>query len=138
MALTATRRRTSLVIVSLALLAGTATGGFAAAAETGATAAAAYPCDVRMSSSGRLSAGYYSGTTVAPSSSQVTSAGKEAQCLLQYHGHNPGTIDGIFGRNSQAAAKKFQSTVNYACDTNLAVDGKVGPQTWPHLGRLYC
>lgn len=139
MALTAARRRTSLVLASLTLLGGTATG-VAAAAETGATAAAAaaYPCNVSVSSTGRLSAGYYSGTTVVPSSSQVTSAGKEAQCLLQYHGHNPGTIDGIFGRNSQAAAEKFQSTVNYACDTNLTEDGKVGPQTWPHLRRLYC
>ncbi|MCM1943625.1 peptidoglycan-binding protein [Streptomyces sp. G3] len=138
MALTATHRRTSLVLASLTLLGGTATGGVAAAAESGATAAAAYSCNVSMSSTGRLSAGYYSGTTVVPSSSQVTSAGKEAQCLLQYQGHNPGTIDGIFGRNSQAAAKKFQSTVNYACDTNLAEDGKVGPQTWPYLRRLYC
>ncbi|MCF1597330.1 peptidoglycan-binding domain-containing protein [Streptomyces muensis] len=138
MALTATHRRTATVLASLVLLGGTATGGVAAAAETGAIAAAAYPCDVNMSPSGRLSAGYYNGTTVVPSSSQVTAAGKEAQCLLQYHGHNPGTIDGIFGRTSQAAAKKFQSVVNHACDTNLAEDGKVGPQTWPHLRRLYC
>lgn len=137
MALTATRRRTAIVLASLILLGGTATtGGVAAAAETGATAA--YPCDVSMSSSGRLSAGYYNGNTVVPSSSQVTAAGKEAQCLLQYQGHNPGTIDGIFGRNSQAAAKKFQGVVNHACNTNLAEDGKVGPQTWPHLRRLYC
>ncbi|MEV0222311.1 peptidoglycan-binding domain-containing protein [Streptomyces sp. NPDC050704] len=138
MTLTATRRRTAIALASLTLLGGTVTGGVAAAAETGATAAAAYPCDVSMSSSGRLSAGYYNGTTVQPSSSQVTAAGKEAQCLLQYQGHNPGTIDGIFGRNSQAAAKKFQSVVNYACDINLAEDGQVGPQTWPYLRRLTC
>ncbi|MEU3055394.1 peptidoglycan-binding domain-containing protein [Streptomyces griseus] len=138
MALTATRRRTAIVFASLVLLGGTATGGVAAAAGTGAAAAAAYPCDVKMSSAGRLSAGYYSGNTVVPSTSQVTAAGKEAQCLLQYQGHNPGTIDGIFGRNSQAAAKKFQKGVNYACRTTLAEDGQVGPQTWPYLRRLYC
>ncbi|MFD5158066.1 peptidoglycan-binding protein [Streptomyces hawaiiensis] len=138
MALTATRRRTALVLASLTLLGGTATGGVAVAAETGTTAAAAYPCDVSMNSSGRLSAGYYNGDTVVPSTSQVTAAGKEAQCLLQYHGRDPGTIDGIFGRNSQAAAKKFQSVVNHACRTDLAEDGKVGPQTWPYLRRLSC
>ncbi|MFF0334881.1 peptidoglycan-binding protein [Streptomyces fimicarius] len=138
MALTAPRRRTAIVFASLVLLGGTATGGVAAAAETGATAAAAYPCDVKMSAAGRLSAGYYDGTTVVPSTSQVTAAGKEAQCLLHYQGHNPGTIDGIFGRNSQAAAKKFQKGVNYACRTDLAEDGKVGQQTWPYLRRLYC
>ncbi|MFI1223648.1 MULTISPECIES: peptidoglycan-binding protein [unclassified Streptomyces] len=138
MARTAPRMRIPLVLASLTLLGTTATGGVAAAAETGATAVAAYPCNVSMSSTGRLSAGYYSGTTVVPSASQVTSAGKEAQCLLQYHGRDPGTIDGIFGRNSQKAAEKFQSTVNYACNTDLAEDGKVGPRTWPHLRRLYC
>lgn len=138
MALTATRRRTAIVLASLTLMGGTATGGVAAAAETGATAAAAYPCNVSMNSSGRLSAGYYNGTTVVPSSSQVTAAGKEAQCLLQYQGYDPGTIDGIFGRDSQAAAKKFQRVVNHACNTNLAEDGQVGPQTWPRLRRLYC
>ncbi|MCX4713113.1 peptidoglycan-binding domain-containing protein [Streptomyces griseus] len=138
MALTAPRRRTAIVFASLVLLGGTATGRVAAAAETGAAAAAAYPCDVKMSAAGRLSAGYYDGTTVVPSTSQVTAAGKEAQCLLQYQGHNPGTIDGIFGRNSQAAAKKFQKGVNYACRTTLAEDGKVGQQTWPYLRRLYC
>ncbi|WLW50412.1 peptidoglycan-binding domain-containing protein [Streptomyces sp. YU58] len=138
MALTTTRRRTATVFASLVLLGGTATGGVAVAAETGATAATAYRCDVEMNDKGLLYAGYYSGNTVVPSSSQVTAAGKEAQCLLQYQGHNPGTIDGIFGRTSQAAAKNFQAGVNYACDTNLAEDGKVGPKTWPHLRRLYC
>jgi peptidoglycan hydrolase-like protein with peptidoglycan-binding domain len=138
MALTATRRHTASVLASLIVLGGTATGGVAAAAETGATAAAAYACDVSMSDSGRLSAGYYNGNTVVPSSSQVTAAGKEAQCLLQYQGYDPGTIDGIFGRKSQAAAKKLQGVVNHACDTNLAEDGKVGQQTWPYLRRLYC
>ncbi|MBV1936301.1 peptidoglycan-binding domain-containing protein [Streptomyces sp. BV286] len=138
MTLTAARRRTAIALASLTLLGGTATGGVAVAAEAGTTAAAAYPCDVTMSSSGRLSAGYYNGTTVQPSTSQVTAAGKEAQCLLQYQGYNPGTIDGIFGRNSTAAAKKFQGVVNDACNINLDEDGKVGPQTWPHLRRLYC
>ncbi|GAA3502814.1 hypothetical protein GCM10019016_099230 [Streptomyces prasinosporus] len=136
MPFSATRRYAALLLASAALVGGTATG--AVAAGTGADALAAYPCDVTMSSTGRLTAGYYSGNTVVPSSSQVTAAGKEAQCLLQYQGYNPGTVDGIFGSRSQTAAKRFQSTVNDACDTNLRVDGKIGEQSWPYLRRLYC
>ncbi|GGX47225.1 peptidoglycan-binding domain-containing protein [Streptomyces fructofermentans] len=136
MSFSATRRYAALLLASAALVGGTATG--AVAAGTGADALAAYPCDVTMSSSGRLSAGYYNGTTVEPSSSQVTAAGKEAQCLLKYQGYNPGTVDGIFGSNSKSAARLFQSTVNGACRVNLAVDGRIGEQSWPYLRRLYC
>ncbi|MER6346546.1 peptidoglycan-binding domain-containing protein [Streptomyces sp. NPDC001595] len=131
-----TRRYAALLLASAALVGGTATG--AVAAGTGAQAAAAYPCDVNMSSTGRLTAGYYSGDTVVPSTTQVTAAGKEAQCLLQYQGYNPGTIDGVFGSRSQSAARLFQSTVNGACKAGLAVDGKIGPKSWPYLRRLYC
>ncbi|MEV8032339.1 peptidoglycan-binding domain-containing protein [Streptomyces sp. NPDC002742] len=136
MSLSVTRRHAALLLASAALVGGTATG--AVAAGTGAQALTAYSCDVTMSSSGILTAGYYSGNTVTPSTSQVTAAGKEAQCLLQYQGYNPGTVDGIFGSKSQSAARLFQSTVNGACKTDLDVDGKIGKESWPHLRRLYC
>ncbi|MFM9699342.1 peptidoglycan-binding domain-containing protein [Streptomyces europaeiscabiei] len=138
MALSAARRRTAIMLASLTLVGGTATGGVAVAAGTGTAAAAVFPCDVNMSSSGRLSAGYYNGNTVIPSTSQVTAAGKEAQCILKYHGYNPGTVDGIFGRNSKAAAKRFQEIYNDACRGSLDEDGVVGEETWPRLRRLSC
>jgi peptidoglycan hydrolase-like protein with peptidoglycan-binding domain len=136
MSLSVTRRHAALLLAAAALVGGTATG--AVAAGTGAQALTAFSCDVTMTSSGILSAGYYSGNTVNPSTSSVTAAGKEAQCLLQYQDYNPGTVDGIFGSKSQAAARSFQSNVNRVCKTHLDVDGMIGKESWPHLRRLYC
>jgi peptidoglycan hydrolase-like protein with peptidoglycan-binding domain len=111
----------------------------AAAADVSAQA---YSCNITESGSGtdnrKYYAGYYSGETVQPSSTSVSAAGKEAQCILKYKGYSPGTIDGIFGSNSQAAAKKFQARVNELCGRQvLAVDGNVGPATWPYLRQVY-
>jgi hypothetical protein len=96
-------------------------------------AAAAYTCHISVSD-GWTYAGYYSGTTVQPSTTGVSAAGIEAQCLLRNHGYSVGTIDGVFGSQSQAAAKAFQRKMNGApVHAGLTVDGKVGPQTWPLL-----
>jgi len=81
---------------------------------------------------GQVFAGYYSGSTVVPLTTGVSAAGIEAQCLLARAGYNPGTIDGVFGPNSQAAARALQNTVN-TTGARIAVDGMVGPQTWPWL-----
>lgn len=48
------------------------------------------------------------------------------QQLLRARNH-PVTVDGIFGPNTEAAAKAFQQS------KGLAADGIVGPQTWPKL-----
>ena len=48
---------------------------------------------------------------------------KQIQCLLTYLGYSPGSIDGIEGRNTQAAMQAFQS------DYGLAVDGIPGAAT---------
>ncbi|MFD6420003.1 peptidoglycan-binding protein [Streptomyces sp. NPDC060194] len=140
MAFTTTRRYAGLLLATAALVAGTATGGgVAVAAAPSGVSALAFPCDVTMNSAGRMTAGYYSGDTVNPSKTQVTAAGKEAQCLLQYQGYNPGTIDGIFGSRSQSAARAFQTQVNKApCRAGLTVDGMIGRQSWPWLRHLYC
>ncbi|GAA3389091.1 peptidoglycan-binding domain-containing protein [Cryptosporangium minutisporangium] len=98
-------------------------------------AAAAYTC--RYSERGIYAyAGYYSGNTVQPSSTGVSNAGIEAQCLLKAYGYSPGTIDGIFGTNSRAKAKAFQRHMNLAFDAGLVEDGKVGPATWPWLREM--
>ncbi|MFF7476928.1 peptidoglycan-binding protein [Streptomyces sp. NPDC008092] len=87
-------------------------------------------------STGYAYAGSYSGLTTQPSTTVVTSAGIEAQCLLKKVGENPGTIDGIFGPKSQAAALQFQKKVNVVANAGLAEDGMVGPKTWPWLRRV--
>jgi hypothetical protein len=81
---------------------------------------------------GQEYAGHYSGRTAVPSTTGVSAAGIEAQCLLLEAGFNPGTIDGIFGPNSQRATWYFQRSVD-SVGANISVDGLPGPQTWPWL-----
>ncbi|MBM9619677.1 peptidoglycan-binding protein [Streptomyces zhihengii] len=126
------RRIVGIGIAALVVLSGSVIS------NVGTAHAATYSCHIHIDDRGYVSAGHYVGTTVQPSSTSVTEAGKEAQCLLKYYGHNPGTVDGIFGSNSQTAAKKAQRIANDKCDAGLAVDGKVGPKTWPALRFEYC
>jgi hypothetical protein len=51
----------------------------------------------------------------------------EVQCLLKFHGYDPGGVDGLFGVRTEQAVKRLQS------EAGVAVDGKVGPQTWSLL-----
>ncbi len=104
----------------------------APSAFAGTASAQAYTCRYSVSG-GNAYAGYYSGNTVVPSRTTVTSAGIEAQCLLKRAKFDPGTIDGVFGPNSQAATKKFQTLMNNAFGYNTAIDGIVGSETWPAL-----
>ena len=82
-------------------------------------------------------AGHYGGLTVVPSTTQVTSSGIEAQCLLARYGdYNPGTIDGVFGRNSQAAMHRFQTDMNNLFGAGLATgpgQDLPGPASWKWL-----
>jgi peptidoglycan hydrolase-like protein with peptidoglycan-binding domain len=82
---------------------------------------------------GQEFAGYYGGSSVVPSTTGVSAAGIEAQCLLARAGFNPGTIDGVFGPNSQAAARAFQQHADNTVGAELSVDGLPGPHTWPWL-----
>ncbi|MFE5795741.1 peptidoglycan-binding protein [Streptomyces sp. NPDC056503] len=130
---TARRRAIGIVIASLIALSGTVTG-------TGDAEAATYPCSVHHDDTGRHYSGYgyYYGSTVQPSSTQVTAAGKEAQCLLKYYGHDVGTVDGIFGSKSRAAAKRAQEVANSQCRAGLVTDGLIGPKSWPYLRFEAC
>ncbi|MEU2427310.1 peptidoglycan-binding domain-containing protein [Streptomyces sp. NPDC007851] len=82
-------------------------------------------------------AGHSTTWSAVPSTTSVSSAGVEAQCLLKDYANrhdfpslNPGTIDGVFGRNSQTAMKAFQRYMNSAFSAGLTVDGLPGPQSW--------
>jgi putative peptidoglycan binding protein len=112
--------------------AGVVTAGSLAVA---APAQAAYACHYsqrQVSGNNFLSefAGYYSGMTVVPSSTGVTAAGIEAQCLLKFWQFNPGTVDGVFGANSQSAMRAFQTKMNSLLGAHMTVDGLPGPQSW--------
>jgi len=85
---------------------------------------------------GQEFAGHYGGNTIVPLTGGVSGAGIEAQCLLRQAGYSPGTIDGIFGPNSQAAARGLQSFVNNNFHAGISVDGLPGPQTWPWIRFL--
>ncbi|MGW1195691.1 helix-turn-helix domain-containing protein [Streptomyces sp. NPDC002536] len=88
----------------------------------------AHPCTVRRQD-GELRAGYSATRTALM---EINSTGweiVEAQCLLKYHGYDPGTADGDYGERSKSAAEHFQK------DHDLVVDGIVGPDTWKELRR---
>jgi len=52
---------------------------------------------------------------------------KVLQWLLSMNGYNVGTVDGIFGANTQKAVKAYQTA------KGLSADGIVGKQTWSKL-----
>lgn len=54
---------------------------------------------------------------------------KRFQILLRIAGFNPGPIDGIFGRRTQAALTAFQSSIKELEPTGVADEG-----TWTALG----
>jgi hypothetical protein len=121
--------------VALATAALALGSGLAVLPATGASAATTYTCNI-VTDGYREYAGYYSGNTVVPSATGVSSAGIEAQCLLDFAGYAPGPIDGVFGTKSKAAAKAFQKAMNKQHHTGLDEDGIVGAETWPVL-RYY-
>ncbi len=61
---------------------------------------------------------------------------REVQCLLNW-AIRPSTyhdiaVDGSFGPDTEGKVRKFQQCAN-AYGAGLAVDGRVGPKTAPHL-----
>lgn len=110
--------------------------GVMTVAPMSSASAATYTCHYDQGANNYVYASYYFGTTIQPSSSGLSQAGIEAQCVLKYRGYNPGTVDGVFGTNSQSAARKFQKRINALYHVGLDEDGKVGPQTWPYLRNL--
>ncbi|MER7682309.1 peptidoglycan-binding protein [Streptomyces sp. NPDC096934] len=85
-----------------------------------------YPCTVRREI-GRLSAGYSDTRTALLSGPDWDVV--EAQCLLGYHGFDPGDVDGVVGPRTTRAVKRLQQKAD------LPPDGIVGPQTWQVLRK---
>lgn len=52
------------------------------------------------------------------------------QFLLKVWGYNVGTVDGIFGQNTENAVVAFQQA------NGLSADGIVGPNTWSRINNL--
>lgn len=51
----------------------------------------------------------------------------EAQQRLRANGFDPGPLDGVYGRQTEAAVRSFQAA------NGLLVDGIIGPSTWSRL-----
>ena len=67
----------------------------------------------------------------SPLSARRRSRGEAVRAVQQRLsdlGHEPGGIDGIFGRNTARAVKEFQKKFGF-----LKADGIVGVQTWDVL-----
>lgn len=54
---------------------------------------------------------------------------RQVQRQLQAHGHNPGAVDGVWGRQTSDAVAEFQRS------NNLPVTGRVDPQTRQRLAE---
>jgi peptidoglycan hydrolase-like protein with peptidoglycan-binding domain len=55
---------------------------------------------------------------------------RELQVALQETGNDPGSIDGVFGSQTEAAVKAFQA------ERGITVDGIVGPITWRNIDEF--
>jgi len=88
-----------------------------------------YDCTVRRDDDGRLYAGYSRTQTEMIERTSTRWAVVEAQCLLTHHKLPPGGADGAFGNNTERAVKRIQTRAK------IAVDGKVGPDTWKVLRK---
>ena len=57
--------------------------------------------------------------------------------MLKRLGFDPGTIDGVFGPNSQAAMENFQLSwdgdLTHSDHPRIAIDGMPGPESRPPL-----
>jgi hypothetical protein len=78
---------------------------------------------------GELRAGYSTTSTAFVEANSRGWEVIEAQCLLRYHGYDPGVPDGEYDVQAKNATERFQR------DHGLVVDGMVGPDTWRELRR---
>lgn len=79
-----------------------------------------------------VSCGYYSGTATTKRGDTGNRV-REVQCLLIFWGYNPGSVDGVFGANTERAVREFQEDTFVFCARQLLIDGIVGVNTWRAL-----
>ncbi|WP_323379241.1 peptidoglycan-binding protein [Streptomyces durbertensis] len=87
-----------------------------------------YDCDVRRDG-GLLEAGHSNSTDAVLQQISTSWDVVEAQCLLEHRGYEVGVVDGAYGAATERAVKRFQH------DSDLVVDGIMGPHTWKELRR---
>jgi hypothetical protein len=130
------RRRPVLLSAGLVLVFVVAAAGVAIWQAAGPTAPraspparpAVYACHY-ATRGGRLYAGHSATSARLVALNAGSQDVVEVQCLLRRHGLDPGRVDGLFGRHTQRAVRRFQQS------GGLTVDGIVGPQTWASLRR---
>lgn len=74
----------------------------------------------------------FPGTTLHRNSTE-TEAVRAVQAALNARGCGPVDVDGVYGPQTEAAVRHFQSRFFDAKGLPLAVDGQVGPVTWAAL-----
>ena len=125
--------RTTVVLSACALAV-----GFIATSAAAGTSAHARP---QAKPRGSSSLCHFTSSQPEISEGSSGTAVKQAQCELNWayaYGHSTNygngaygglTEDGIFGANTNAATRNFQSCVH------IAVDGIIGPDTWSELNH---
>ena len=127
------------VVVVLLVIAGLAVGGVFSSGKKHADTPTTTPSTSRTTTSTRVTT---TGSTTQPTNPspppvptttlKTGSNGtqvKQLQRALTQLGYKPGTVDGIFGPNTEAAVMHFQTA------SKLAADGVVGPLTLAALGK---
>ena len=74
----------------------------------------------------------FPGTTLRRNSTE-TEAVRAVQAALNARGCGPVDVDGVYGPQTEAAVRHFQSRFFDAKGLPLTVDGQVGPVTWAAL-----
>ncbi|MET7616446.1 peptidoglycan-binding protein [Streptomyces sp. NPDC005408] len=100
----------------------------APAADSGYRPGRTYPCRIEREEGG-LRAGHSTAREILLDANSSGWDVVEAQCLLDWHGFNPGDVDGVYGERTKGAVVSFQKR------RGLDADGVVGPDTWGELRR---
>lgn len=102
-----------------------------AVALTAAAQTTPSPSAPAISRAAAYTCGYYSGSALTVYGNTGNRV-YEVQCLLIRVGYRL-SLDGIFGSGTRSAVRDFQNVWNGMTGAHLAVDGKVGSQTWAAL-----